>query len=199
MIEGSVEQSWANLFGIAKANRLVYIPLEIVHEASANRVFTRGPWNLWMTCVFFASGLLASEGWCQTTNQHFFVDVEYCNRPRGCRKCRVFGHECEDIPEVVEEVAGNSVQDKEEAEVDPMLGEASLVGSSSRVLGLAKEVGTSGMLEGACRNLDRAVANLVSSLEPRQDPSTSSWGPLQFVSDPIVQLPSDKEFQNVIV
>ncbi|CAL1376720.1 unnamed protein product [Linum trigynum] len=25
----------------------------------------------------------------------FLVNLEYCNKPIGCQKCRVFGHQCE--------------------------------------------------------------------------------------------------------
>ncbi|CAL1395184.1 unnamed protein product [Linum trigynum] len=40
----------------------------------------------------------------------FEVSLEYCNRPIGCKKCRVFGHQYDNVGDVREEDLGSQVQ-----------------------------------------------------------------------------------------
>ncbi|CAL1407016.1 unnamed protein product [Linum trigynum] len=121
----------------------------------------------------------------------FLVNLEYCNKPVGCQKCRVFGHHCEvHGGEEIRELEVN--QDSQEAAkqrcVDVDAGSAGqlLLESILASKGKAQE-----SAEQACRNLNLAVANLVKSIEQGV---ISEWQ-----KSNAVELPTDREFQTAMV
>ncbi|CAL1360367.1 unnamed protein product [Linum trigynum] len=116
----------------------------------------------------------------------FSVALEYCNRPLGCQKCRVFGHQCAE-PQG-EEATGS---DQHAEPVTEEVGAVSEGGAGRLILDsiLASRGSAQASAESACHNLNVAVANLVKSIEQGV---LSEWRNAESV------LPSDKEFHSAI-
>ncbi|CAL1412836.1 unnamed protein product [Linum trigynum] len=117
----------------------------------------------------------------------FEVHLEYCNRPIGCQKCRVFGHQCENVGDVREGDQGS--QKKAETEgVEATTGNAGqlILDSILASKGKAQE-----SAEAACRNLNLVVANLVKSIEQGVLTEWQRSGS--------VELPTESELQTVMI
>ncbi|CAL1375454.1 unnamed protein product [Linum trigynum] len=113
----------------------------------------------------------------------FEVSLEYCNRPVGCQKCRVFGHQCDNVEEVRAEVCSKVIEGGEDA-----------TGSAGQMILdsiLASKGKAQESAEVACHNLNLAVANLVKSIEQGV---LSEW---QRVGS--IELPSEGELQTAMV
>ncbi|CAL1401351.1 unnamed protein product [Linum trigynum] len=118
----------------------------------------------------------------------FLVALEYCNRPLGCQKCRIFGHQCAE-PQGVEANGSDLVQNAEP--VTEGARAMSEGGAGQLILDtiLASRGSAQASAESACHNLNVAVANLVKSIEQGV---LSEWRNAESV------LPSDKEFHSAI-
>ncbi|CAL1356681.1 unnamed protein product [Linum trigynum] len=109
----------------------------------------------------------------------FEVSLEYCNRPVGFQKCRVFGHQCETVQEArVEDCTPVIEGGRNEAGSADQVNLDSILASK----GKAQE-----SAEAACHNLNLAVANLVKSIEQGV---LSEWHRVGSV-----ELPSEGELQ----